>query len=267
MHLRVPSSPLRPSRARLPSARRPRAVRPEARAFTLPELLTVLAILAVLIGLLLPSIRRAREQANRAACMSNQHQLMLAFDQYVADSRGFAPFANWGWCDSPKLPGWLYTGPDKTRPEHVERGTFWRYLRARQLYRCPTDPGPWYPKTTHQLTSYMINGAIAAYGEDPRSIVFPASAFPNDLVVFWEVYEFEPFDGNDGSSYPSEGVSYRHGDGTCVAFIDGHTEYWTRRQFNDEARQSPGRLWFMPGGDNPLEVIEVNFRKRALERK
>ena len=52
------------------------------RAFTLVELLVVVAIIGILIGLLLPAVQAAREAARRAACLNNLHQIGVAMHHY-----------------------------------------------------------------------------------------------------------------------------------------------------------------------------------------
>ena len=61
------------------------------RAFTLVELLVVIGIIAVLISILLPTLSKAREQAHRAQCLSNQKQIVTAIIMYAGENKGTLP--------------------------------------------------------------------------------------------------------------------------------------------------------------------------------
>src|SRR5213592_2514501 len=62
--------------------------------FTLVELLVVIGVIALLISILMPALRRAREAANGAACSSNQRQIMMAFLMFANEHKGHLP-GNW----------------------------------------------------------------------------------------------------------------------------------------------------------------------------
>jgi len=57
-----------------------------AGGFTLIELLVVIAIIAILMAILMPALQRAREQGQRAACMSNLKQLALTWIMYADEN-------------------------------------------------------------------------------------------------------------------------------------------------------------------------------------
>jgi len=66
------------------------------RGFTLIELLVVIAIIAILAAILFPVFARARENARRSSCQSNEKQIALGFKQYIQDNNERYPAAT-GW--------------------------------------------------------------------------------------------------------------------------------------------------------------------------
>lgn len=64
---------------------------PGLRAFTLIEILVVVAIIALLISILLPSLKAARDEAKKVLCGSNLHQIGVGLTSYVSAHKGELP--------------------------------------------------------------------------------------------------------------------------------------------------------------------------------
>ncbi len=138
--------------------------------FTLVELLTVTAIVAILGGLLVPALPRAKEHARMARCLSNLHQIGVVFREYMGDNETRYP--------TETGPNWMSfrLGGGDPKPQAAARfglewatnRVLWPYTHNRELYRCPADRGanlvPWMlPFSSY----YDTVGTSYKYNEGP----------------------------------------------------------------------------------------------------
>jgi len=106
----------------------PTPAQPRRRAFTLIELLVVIAIIALLIGILLPSLGNARESGRAVACQAHIRGVVLALAAYETDNKG-----------------WL-TGPN-TSGSDLQQGR-------------PYTPGPGTPSQDWDFISPLVGDAL-----------------------------------------------------------------------------------------------------------
>jgi prepilin-type processing-associated H-X9-DG protein len=202
--------------------------------------LVVIAIIAILAGMLMPALGRAKEAGRRIACINNIRQLGLSLQIYVDDHNGTHPPRSTG----TPTPRWT----TKLRDSYKD-------LR---VLRCPTD-GPTAPKTAETRTneipadaaprSYLINGwndfFQASMGPDfnmgaivEKSMVESAVRQPAETVVFGEKRNASPHyfmdflegQGNDVTeveqSRHSTTAAGSKGGGSNYAFADGSARFY-----------------------------------------
>lgn len=176
-------------------------------AFTLIELLVVIAIIAILAAILFPVFARARENARRASCMSNEKQLGLAFMMYEQDFDERVPM-HYGYVQA----GVTYSWPVVLQP----------YAKSRQVFFCPSDTlhnssnaistaNVSYGYNYYYLSAYTGPVSLAAI-QSPSETLLLGDTSPNasGYVIYYT-----------GANVPTD----LHLEGCNFAFVDGHVKW------------------------------------------
>jgi len=235
------------------------------RAFTLIELLVVIAIIAILAAILFPVFSQARENARKASCLSNMHQIDLGNLQYVQDYDEKFPLNRFDW---PNVP---YTWREAVQP----------YIKNLDVFKDPSYPdakvdvscwgSPIVPK------SYAYNGHLMNKDSINDSAHLAAIRQPSNALLMADMSRNGcPDAGNWCYSCPLDVcncLDFRHRAANNWAYFDGHVK-WTRPQ----ATITPYNGWedrpFDPAGingGNPVETdpqvladIEFALKQRGL---
>lgn len=232
------------------------AARRHAGAFTLLELLFVIAIIAILAALLLPSLSSARAKGKQVSCMNHLKQLALAFQIYSADNEGKlvenlpSTVGSNSW-----IKGSMKVLPEATNETLIRAGKLFPYANQTALYRCPHDLS----QTTGRprARSYAMNGWV---GSRHMETTYRASGYrtfvrESEIAVagaanLWVIADEHEATIDDGffpvpmdpavrdqplASLPAT----RHQDRFALNFADGHAELYPMRGLNEANLHEP----------------------------
>jgi len=266
----------------------------KTRAFTLIELLVVIAIIAVLMAILMPSLRIAKEQARSINCRSNVRTLTLAWLIYKDDNDAKLVNAQTpgGSYNEKTLAPWVVMPPNtgdssvEEKKEYIKKGVLWPYVKDIGVYRCPSDRRKNISYHRYAYRTYSITGGMNGVNPNGEWQILPCIKYtdikqPAAKWVFLAECDTRGYNMNSWVMNPKSkqwvdpfGIWHRSNTST-VGYADGRVDMqqWRSKgliQWNLSALHDPlgFRFYRTPADDQEREDFEIALRAysyRALQ--
>jgi prepilin-type N-terminal cleavage/methylation domain-containing protein len=175
-------------------------------AFSLPELLVVVAIIALLASLILPVLSRARQKAEQTSCFNNLRQLGIAAQLYWDDHQGRTFRYHTATSADGDLYwfGWLQRGNEGQRSFDRTVGALYPYLGGRGVEICPSldyQMGAFKKKATGAAYGYGYNIYLSSPPEVP-SFSMAGLHSPSSVVVLADAAQVNTFQPPASPEHP-----------------------------------------------------------------
>ncbi len=206
-----------------------RLAAPNKKGFTLIELLVVIAIIALLMAIIMPALRKVKDQAKITVCLSNTKQLTTAWLLYIDDNDGKMVDAH-NWTPSIYEIGSYVMKPESVQLDEIQTGPLFRYLGdSTKIFRCPTQRKE--VKRSYNIT-HAMNGGPFGDTAAPRFTKLAQIKNTNGRFVFVDEYNVT---WGPWTQWYSEAVWWnqplvQHNNGGTYSFADGHSEYLKMRE-------------------------------------
>jgi prepilin-type N-terminal cleavage/methylation domain-containing protein len=240
------------------------------RGFTLVELLVVIGIIALLISILMPAMRKARQAAYEVSCASNLRQVMMGVHMFANEHKGHLPGGHYDRANpDPEKRDWIFGAEPwgTLNPDRVpQEGTVFRYMNKDvNVFRCPAlSPAPGEHHDSNGRFDYAM---FLSFAGAKITNIKGTARYRHTSGIVVEVHtpvlvEEDPARhmntlSKDSGHASIDSLSHQHRKGCNYASIDGSVHWFkedvvgTGRETYAWTSRAPSGTWTHMGADQP----------------